>query len=307
MNKVNLSLFHRRRINVKFTTYMEERRDLFNNRLTALVNGLKSPEQLKSSIVYSIEAGGKRFRPILMMAAFETFHHELDKVFVPAASLEMIHTYSLIHDDLPAMDDDDYRRGKPTNHKQYDEATAILAGDGLLTEAFHLIAATPLLKAEEKVFVMKELAKAAGPEGMVAGQMLDLDGEHKSLTIEEMNHIHLLKTGQLIRFAVRVGAYLGGATPPQIEALDDYATSLGLIFQIQDDILDVVGNQDTLGKPIGSDELADKSTYPKILGLDGAIRHKLEVMEKAKEALRQANINNGILFEIIDYLGNRDH
>lgn len=287
--------------------YIEKQKNWFNQELKRLLEELTSPARLKSSILYSIEAGGKRFRPILMMAAFEQFSNDLNKVVYPAAALEMIHTYSLIHDDLPAMDDDDFRRGKPTNHKQFDEATAILAGDGLLTHAFYIINATSNLEAEEKVFISKELALAAGPEGMVAGQMMDLEGEQEELSIDQLNHIHLLKTGRLIQFAITAGAYLGGATPPQIEMLYDYGKYIGLIFQIQDDILDVIGNEELLGKRTGSDERGHKSTYPKLLGLERAKQMKVDYMEKAKESLQKANIQTGYLYEIIDYLGNRDH
>ncbi|MRG86543.1 polyprenyl synthetase family protein [Salinibacillus xinjiangensis] len=270
------------------------------------IHSLHSPLNLKDSMLYSVEAGGKRLRPILMMAAYEAFDDLNDRVVEPAVALELVHTYSLIHDDLPAMDDDDYRRGKLTNHKQFNEATAILAGDALLTAAFQVISSSPHIEAEEKVFLTKELSTAAGPEGMVAGQMLDLEAERQSLSLEDMSQIHLLKTGQLIRFAIRAGAYLAGAKPPQLEAINEYAVYLGLIFQIQDDILDVVGNEEKLGKPVGSDEQSEKSTYPKILGLDGARRKKEEYMEKAYQALKTANVREGILYEFVDYLGNRD-
>jgi geranylgeranyl diphosphate synthase, type II len=304
---VNLNHFHLRRIKVSLQAFIDLKKDWFSNELERVVEDLQAPPKLKESMLYSIRAGGKRLRPIFMLASFESFSDDHNKVLLPALALEMVHTYSLIHDDLPAMDNDDYRRGKPTNHKQFDEATAILAGDGLLTAAFYVISQSPHLKAEEKVFLTNELSKASGPEGMVAGQMLDLEAETKSLTIEEMDDVHLLKTGELIRFAIRAGAYLGGATPPQIEALDEYARSLGLIFQIQDDILDIIGNEEKIGKPIGSDLLHDKSTYPKILGLDGAIQRKEHFMTKAKNCLKTAGVHSGVLDQFVDFLGNRDH
>ncbi|MBB6454218.1 geranylgeranyl diphosphate synthase type II [Salirhabdus euzebyi] len=290
-----------------FLNYVKEKQEWFNYELEAIVNEFNSPKRLKESMLYSIKAGGKRLRPILMMAAYEAFRPIDKKVVHPAAALEMVHTYSLIHDDLPAMDNDDFRRGKPTNHKKFDDATAILAGDGLLAGAFHVITTSNFLHAEEKVYLVRELAQASGPEGMVAGQMLDLEGEKKSLSLQEMDQIHLLKTGELIRFAIRAGAYLGGAIPPQIEAIDEYATCLGLIFQIQDDVLDVIGNEEKLGKPIGSDEQSEKSTYPKILGLDETIKKKEWYMEKAALALKTAKVNHEILYDFIDYLGNRDY
>ncbi|MBO8154832.1 MAG: polyprenyl synthetase family protein [Bacillaceae bacterium] len=258
-------------------------------------------------MIYSIEAGGKRLRPILLMATYEAFEPLSEKVIPVACALEMIHTYSLIHDDLPAMDDDDWRRGKLTNHKKFDEATAILAGDGLLTSAFYVISSSSELNAEEKIFLLRELSKASGPEGMVAGQMMDLQAEGKTIDLKELEQIHLLKTGELIRFSVRAGAYLGGATPPQLEQLDHFSKSLGLIFQIQDDILDVTGNAEELGKPVGSDEMSEKSTYPKLLGLDGANEKKEYYMRKARESLKKAGIHDSILYEFIDFSGNRHY
>ncbi|SET60953.1 geranylgeranyl diphosphate synthase, type II [Salinibacillus kushneri] len=286
--------------------YINRKQKLFNHELTTRLNTYEVPAKLKEAMYYSLDAGGKRLRPILMMAAFEAYSNEDEKVHDPAFALEMVHTYSLIHDDLPAMDNDDYRRGKPTSHKKFDEATAILAGDALLTTAFQVINTSAFLTAEEKVFLSRELSQAAGPEGMVAGQILDLNAENRSLSLDEINQIHLLKTGKLIRFAIRSGAYLGGATPPQLELIDEYATYLGLIFQIQDDILDVIGNEQILGKPIGSDEKSKKSTYPSILGLEGAKKNKEDLMNKAIEALTQAKVDNDLLYDFVAFLGNRD-
>ncbi|MCP8616813.1 polyprenyl synthetase family protein [Salirhabdus salicampi] len=290
------------------SSYIRDKQKWINDELTKAVQQLQIPERLKQSMAYSIDAGGKRVRPILMVATFEAFQKDdTQKLIHPAVALEMIHTYSLIHDDLPAMDDDDYRRGKLTNHKQFDEATAVLAGDGLLTAAFQVISSSSHLIAEEKVYVMGELSKAAGPEGMVAGQMLDLQAEKQKLTIEELETIHKLKTGELIRFAIKTGAYLAGATPPQIEAVDRYGKCLGLLFQIQDDILDVIGDKNLTGKPIGSDEEKEKSTYPKLLGLEEAIQKKEAYMREAIQALSIANIENTILKDIVEYIGNRNH
>ncbi|GAA0482071.1 (2E,6E)-farnesyl diphosphate synthase [Salinibacillus aidingensis] len=286
--------------------YINRYQAIFNEKLSEKLKSLQAPEKLKESMLYSIEAGGKRLRPFLMMAAFEAYSELDEKVYDPAIALEMVHTYSLVHDDLPAMDDDNYRRGQLTNHRKFDEATAILAGDALLTTAFQMIIGSANLSAEEKVFLSAELSEAAGAEGMVGGQILDLDAEDKSLTLDEINQIHLFKTGRLIRFAVRSGAYLAGATPPQLESLDEYATYLGLIFQIQDDILDIIGDEKKLGKPVGSDEKSKKSTYPGILGLDGAIKKKEELMEKAEQALKQANVKDRLLFDFVEFLGNRE-
>lgn len=266
------------------------------------------PTALRDSISYSLFAGGKRLRPILLFASFNTFANEgVDKVLKTAAALEMIHTYSLIHDDLPAMDDDDYRRGELTNHRKFDEATAILAGDALLTYSFEIIACDKQLTDQEKTFIIQLLAKASGPEGMVAGQILDIEGETKTLTIEELEKIHEHKTGKLISFAVVVGAYLAKATKEKQFHLEKYAYYLGLIFQVQDDILDVIGDPEKLGKSIGSDLEKDKSTYPNLLGLDGAIAQKKKYEEKAIAALQAANASDSFLLELLHYFSQRDH
>src|SRR5699024_5946875 len=186
-----------------------------------------------------------------------------------AIALEMIHTYSLIHDDLPAMDDDDYRRGKLTNHKAFDEATAILAGDALLTYSFELIANDSHILDTHKVELIKELSNASGPEGMVGGQFLDLDAENKQVSIHELENIHHLKTGRLLTFAIKAGALIGQATPSEINHLEQFAYYLGLIFQIQDDILDVIGDAERMGKPVGSDSRLNKNTYPNLFRLSG--------------------------------------
>jgi geranylgeranyl diphosphate synthase, type II len=219
----------------------------------------------------------------------------------------MIHTYSLIHDDLPAMDDDDYRRGLLTNHKAFDEATAILAGDALLTYSFELIANDQHLTDKEKLYMIQLLTRASGPTGMVAGQILDMEAENKAVNLEQLEKIHLLKTGELLKFAVTAGAFLGNATDDQIKHLQKFAHYLGLIFQVQDDILDVTGDQEKLGKAVGSDETNNKSTYPKLLGLDGAIEMRNRYTDQAKDLLKQANADTSRLAELTDYFSQRDH
>nr|WP_236686934.1 farnesyl diphosphate synthase [Ornithinibacillus contaminans] len=265
------------------------------------------PENLKKSMLYSLEAGGKRLRPILMLASFEAYSSQVEKIFSSAVALEMIHTYSLIHDDLPAMDDDDFRRGLPTNHRAFDEATAILAGDALLTYSFEIITNDPLLTDKEKVWIVQLLSRASGPSGMVAGQLLDMEAENKQVSLEQLERIHKLKTGELLRFAVTAGAYLGNATKEQITHLEKFSYYLGLIFQVQDDILDVMGDTAKLGKTVGSDESNNKSTYPKLLGLEGAIAKKKHYTEQAKELLKQANADTSRLSELTDYVSQRDH
>lgn len=258
-------------------------------------------------MLYSLEAGGKRLRPILMMASYEAYAEDVRKVFSSAVALEMIHTYSLIHDDLPAMDDDTYRRGKLTNHKVFNEATAILAGDALLTYSFEIVADDPRLQNEQKVEIIKRLAESSGPKGMVAGQILDLEAENEQVTLEQLERIHTYKTGELIKFSIYTGAYLGNASDQQLAHLKDFAYYLGLIFQVQDDILDIVGDEEKLGKATGSDVDNNKSTYPNLLGLDGARKQKDMYVKQAKKCLERANANTSHLMELVDYFSQRDH
>ncbi len=287
--------------------YIEYGKEIIEQEINRVLEEKDIPPSLKASMRYSLFAGGKRLRPILLFASYNTFAKDTEKVYKTAAALEMIHTYSLIHDDLPAMDDDDYRRGKLTNHREFDEATAILAGDALLTYAFELIAEDPLLSDTEKTFLIKSLASASGPEGMVAGQILDMEGETKALNLEQLEKIHELKTGRLITFAITAGAYLAKTTIDQQKHLENYAHYLGLIFQVQDDILDVIGDPEKLGKPVGSDALNEKSTYPNLLGLDGAQKQKQQYEETASKALQYADATESYLHDLLLYFGTRDH
>lgn len=291
----------------KLKAYIESKLHLIQAEITKHFHQIDIPENLKKSMLYSLEAGGKRLRPILMLASFEAYSSQVEKIFSSAVALEMIHTYSLIHDDLPAMDDDDFRRGLPTNHRAFDEATAILAGDALLTYSFEIITNDPLLTDKEKVWIVQLLSRASGPSGMVAGQLLDMEAENKQVSLEQLERIHKLKTGELLRFAVTAGAYLGNATKEQITHLEKFSYYLGLIFQVQDDILDVMGDTVKLGKTVGSDESNNKSTYPKLLGLEGAIAKKKHYTEQAKELLKQANADTSRLSELTDYVSQRDH
>ncbi|MFC0014775.1 MULTISPECIES: polyprenyl synthetase family protein [Allobacillus] len=287
--------------------FIINKQKLIDKKLIELVEELEAPSLLKEAIEYAIKAGGKRLRPILLMSTYEGFSTELKKATHPAVALELIHTYSLIHDDLPAMDDDDLRRGQPTLHRQFDEATAILVGDGLLTYAFQLISSSPFLEAEEKVYVIQQLSQASGVNGMVGGQYLDLKAENEEIEEHELSTIHIKKTGALIQAAIKIGAYLGGATPPQIESLQTFGYYLGLTFQVQDDLLDVEGDSNELGKLTGSDLARNKSTYPKLLGLQGAKDQKNQYMDKAKEAYLSSNVNQPRLLELINVFGNRSN
>jgi len=246
------------------------------------------PFSLHQSMRYSIFAGGKRLRPILMIAASEAVGGSAKQVMHAACALEMIHTYSLVHDDLPAMDDDDFRRGRPTNHKTYGEATAILAGDALLTEAFRLLAdadANRLIAPEKVLRVVELVARYAGSQGMVGGQIVDMESEGKEIDFPTLEYIHTHKTGGLILASVQAGALLGGGDEEQIAALTRFGGAAGLAFQIADDILDVVGDQAELGKDVGSDQARGKATYPALLGLAEARQRANELCDIAVESL----------------------
>ena len=260
---------------------------------------------LRASMSYSLMAGGKRLRPILLMAAADAVGVDGTKFLPVAAALEMIHTYSLIHDDLPAMDDDDLRRGKPTNHVVYGDGIAILAGDALLTLAFSVILRQKDVSAEALLRVMDEISRAAGAEGMVGGQVLDLMAEDRQITMEELRRVHMGKTGALFHAALRSGAILAGATEEQLAALTAYADHFGLAFQITDDILDVIGTAEDIGKPIGSDEKNHKSTYVTLTSLAEAQELARRTVEDAEAALEIFGAEADFLRELVAYLVNR--
>ncbi|WP_058307491.1 polyprenyl synthetase family protein [Gracilibacillus massiliensis] len=286
--------------------FLKEEQDDLNHALISYIDTLDIPKQLNDSVLYSIHAGGKRLRPLLMKLTCIGLGGNEQRIYPAAVALEMIHTYSLIHDDLPAMDDDVYRRGQLTNHKKFDEATAILAGDGLLTNSFHSISTSDLYSAEEKVEIITKLALASGLEGMVAGQLLDMEAENEQISIEELENIHHLKTGRLISFAVEIGGYLAGVSTEKMKVLKRFGDYLGIIFQIQDDILDVEGDQEVIGKKVGSDIENDKSTYPHLLGLEGAKTYKNNYVKEAMKCLEQVGLKGTKLEEITQYLSDRN-
>ena len=253
-------------------------------------------------MAYSLMAGGKRLRPVLLMAAADAVGADGAKFLSVACALEMIHTYSLIHDDLPAMDNDDYRRGKLTNHKVFGDGIAILAGDGLLTLAFTVILRQQDVSADTLLRVVDEISRAAGAEGMVGGQVLDLRAEEHRISMEEMRRVHMGKTGALFRAALRSGAILGGASEAQLAALTTYAEQFGLAFQITDDILDVVGTAEDIGKPVGSDEKNHKSTYVSLTSLEEAQELAAQTVKDACAALRDFGTEADFLRELVSYL-----
>lgn len=245
-------------------------------------------EILFDSMVYSLDAGGKRFRPLLLLATVDFFGQTLENShYEIAAALEMIHTYSLIHDDLPAMDDDDLRRGKPTNHKVYGEGLAILAGDALLTESFHLVAEMEVESAL-KVELIRLLAKASGSTGMIAGQVEDVLGEGKKINFRDLQKMHQKKTGMLIQFAVEAGVLMSTQSFEMKKWLLEYAQNVGIAFQIRDDLLDVLGDEAAIGKKVGADEAHNKNTYVSLLGIEGATKAFENHCDLATDSLQKA-------------------
>lgn len=288
--------------------FLDQTRQRLETELQQSFQTSASPE-LKQAIHYSLLDGGKRLRPALVRAASELVGAPQDSWLIPAQALEMIHVYSLIHDDLPAMDDDNLRRGRPTCHRQFDEATAILAGDALQAEAFSIIAEAPQLNDRQARQMMQILAQRSGSAGMVGGQMIDLASEHKRLTLAELSHLHQLKTGALIDAALQLGAHCQtDVSEPIRQSLAEYARALGLAFQITDDILDVTGTTEVLGKPSGSDQQAEKSTYVQLLGLDGAREQARDQIDRAHAALSTLKQDKqDLLWQLADYVITRDH
>lgn len=264
---------------------------------------------LEESMMYSLQAGGKRIRPVLLLLTLNMLNEDYHKGLQSALALEMIHTYSLIHDDLPAMDDDDYRRGKLTNHKVYGEWKAILAGDALLTKAFELVSHDELIEDNIKVKILQRLSKASGHIGMVGGQTLDMQSENQTIDLKTLESIHKAKTGALLTFAVMAAVDIAQVDQMTSQNLNEFSEHLGLMFQIKDDLLDVYGDEAKLGKAVGSDETNNKSTYVSLLGKDGA-EEKLEYHKN--QALKCLNnisthYQTSELIEIVDLFYSRDH
>ena len=262
--------------------------------------------EIYDAMRYSIFAGGKRLRPILMWETAKMFGCDWEDVKSFALAIEMIHTYSLIHDDLSAMDNDDLRRGMPTSHIKYGEDIAILAGDALLNKAMEVVTTNIYPKPELQIRAIRTLFESSGTEGMIGGQVVDLKSEGKNILIDELKYIHSLKTGALIRSACKVGAILSGADEHEIRAIDEFALNLGIAFQIRDDVLDVTGNEHTLGKPIGSDSSMEKNTYITLCGLEKSTELVAKYSAKAKEALSVFGDKSDFLLALTDYLVNRN-
>jgi geranylgeranyl diphosphate synthase, type II len=265
-----------------------------------------APEKIHQAIRWSVFAGGKRFRPALLLAVGQAFSAPVEALIRTACAFEMVHTYSLIHDDLPAMDDDDLRRGRPTCHVRFDEATAILAGDALQTLAFQTIAEDVGLDAETRIAVLAELARAAAtPEGMVAGQALDMEAETRQVNGTQLEEIHRLKTGALIVAAARCGAIIGRANESELAAVTSYGSYLGLLFQITDDFLDVTATAEDLGKTPGKDARSNKATYPALHGMEETRVAAIEAHRNACKALDQIDRPTDVLRRIADFILHR--
>ncbi len=289
--------------------YLTKKKDLVDKALEKLVPPAKLfPASVHEAMRYSLFAGGKRVRPILAIAAAEALGARTADLLPVAGSLELIHTYSLIHDDLPAMDNDDLRRGRPTCHKVYGEAVAILAGDGLLNMAFEVLSDPRRLKAVPAgrlVSIIKEISTASGVFGMVGGQVVDMESEGKDVDFPTLEYIHTHKTGALIRASVRTGALYAKAGKRQFIALSRYGELVGLAFQIADDILDITGTQETIGKDVGSDVKKGKKTFPGFYGLEESRTRAHEVADKAVQSLREFDRKADPLRELAKYIVNR--
>ena len=261
------------------------------------------PHRVHAAIRWCVFAGGKRFRPLLTLAAGQTFGAANEQLLATACALEMIHTYSLIHDDLPSMDDDDLRRGRATCHVRFGEATAILAGDALQTLAFKTISEDDELSAVKRIQLVREIASASGtPEGMVAGQAYDLEAESRDVGAQELEQIHRLKTGALIIAAARSGAIIADASETELAAITDYAAQIGLLFQITDDLLDVTATAEALGKTPGKDMRSKKATYPALYGIEASRTHLLSAHQAACASLDRIPRPTDLLRDIADFI-----
>ncbi|MBU2875998.1 polyprenyl synthetase family protein [Marinobacter salexigens] len=288
--------------------YLETCRSRVDAELDRRIASGSTSERLQAAMRYSVLGGGKRIRPALSLAAASALGQPMEAALVPACAVELIHAYSLVHDDLPAMDNDELRRGRPTAHIAFDEATAILAGDALQALAFEWLAEAPEIEAPARLAMIRELAHASGHSGMVGGQAIDLESVGKSLTLAQLESMHRHKTGALIEASVRIGALTApGVSKQSLDALTAYAKALGLAFQVQDDLLDIEGDTETIGKPQGSDIARAKPTYPALLGLAGAREHLSSLLSSALESLQDFGPVADPLRAMADYVVARTH
>ncbi|MBP3502866.1 MAG: polyprenyl synthetase family protein [Clostridia bacterium] len=284
--------------------------DIVNNELQKYVKIKECPEQvLNESMGYSLMAGGKRLRPILIISTYKLFKNDIEKAFKFAVAMEMVHTFSLIHDDLPAIDNDDYRRGKLTNHKKFNEATAILAGDSLLNNAYNIVIEDIARSKDEQEKAKKTQALyelSYGIDRMIAGEYVDTEYEGKKISSQYLEYMHENKTGALIKASIKIGAILAGANEDDIEKLSKYAEKIGLAFQIKDDILSEIGNQEELGKPVGNDRERGKCTYVTKYGLEASQKMLDDIIDESIKIIKNYDKNSEFLIELALYIKNRN-
>ena len=293
-----------------FQVYLKEKTDFFETELKKELEELSYPETIAKGMEYAILNGGKRLRPFLLFATLELLNKDISKGVKSAIALEMIHSYSLVHDDLPALDNDDYRRGKLTTHKVFGEAEGILIGDSLLTYAFYILSQKNLefLSFEQIVNIISKTSEYAGINGMIGGQMIDIQSENKKIDLETLKYIHSHKTGKLIKLPVEIACIIANVEKDKREVLEEYTDLIGIAFQVKDDILDVEGSFEDLGKPVGSDVDLHKATYPSILGMEESKKILNDTVEKAKEIIKNnfGEEKGKILISLANFVKNRN-
>ena len=293
-----------------FQVYLKEKTDFFETELKKELKELSYPEIIAKGMKYAILNGGKRLRPFLLFVTLELLNEDIKKGIKSAIALEMIHSYSLVHDDLPALDNDDYRRGKLTTHKVFGEAEGILIGDSLLTYAFYVLSQKNLefLSSEHIVKIISKTSEYAGINGMIGGQMIDIESENKKIDLETLKYIHSHKTGKLIKLPIEIACIIANLEKDKREILEEYADLIGLAFQVKDDILDIEGTFEDLGKPVGSDVDLHKATYPSILGMEESKKILNNTVEKAKEIIKNkfGDEKGKILISLADFIKERN-
>ena len=293
-----------------FQVYLKEKTNFFETELKKELQELSYPETIAKGMEYAILNGGKRLRPFLLFATLELLNQNIEKGVKSAIALEMIHSYSLVHDDLPALDNDDYRRGKLTTHKVFGEAEGILIGDSLLTYAFYILSQKNLkfLSSEQIVNIISKTSEYAGINGMIGGQMIDIESENKKIDLETLKYIHSHKTGKLIKLPIEIACIIANVEKDKKEVLEKYANLIGLAFQVKDDILDVEGTFEELGKPVGSDVDLHKATYPSILGMEESKKILNDTVEKAREIIKNkfGDEKGKILISLADFIKDRN-
>ena len=293
-----------------FQVYLKEKTDFFETELKKELKELSYPETIAKGMEYAILNGGKRLRPFLLFVTLELLNEDIKKGVKSAIALEMIHSYSLVHDDLPALDNDDYRRGKLTTHKVFGEAEGILIGDSLLTYAFYVFSQKnlELLSSKQIVNIISKTSEYAGINGMIGGQMIDIQSENKKIDLETLKYIHSHKTGKLIKLPIEIACIISNLEKDKREILEEYADLIGLAFQVKDDILDVEGTFEDLGKPVGSDVDLHKATYPSILGMEESKKILNNTVEKAKEIIKNkfGDEKGKVLISLADFIKDRN-